>query len=136
MDTGTFGLAWLLAALALALHVADEASHDFLSWYNPRALGIRRALRGFPFPPTFTLLPWLAGLIAAVLVLAGLTPFAYAGAVWMRPAAYVLAVIHIANGLLHLGGSVQARRPVPGVWSAPVLLLTGSWLAYVALQFR
>jgi hypothetical protein len=134
MDTNTFGLAWLLAALALALHVADEASHDFLSWYNPRALAIRHALRGFPFPPTFTFLPWLLGLIAAVLLLAALTPFAYAGAAWVRPAAYVLAAIHLANGLLHVGGSLLARRPVPGVWSAPALLLAGAWLAYVALQ--
>jgi hypothetical protein len=71
-------------------------------------------------------------LIAGVLLLAALTPQAYAGRAWMRPLAYALATIHIGNGLLHIGGSILARRPVPGVWSAPVLLIAGAWLAYAA----
>ncbi len=127
-----FGAAWLAAVIALALHVADEASHDFLAWYNPRALSIRRALHGFPFPPTFTFVPWLLGLIAGVLALAALTPLAYAGRTWVRPLAYAVAAIHLGNGLLHIGGSVLARRALPGVWSAPALLAAGGWLAYAA----
>ena len=67
-----------------------------------------------------------------MLVLGGLTPFAYRGASWLRPLAYVLAAEHVGNGLLHLTGSVLARRRVPGVLSAPVLVLTGAWLAYAA----
>jgi hypothetical protein len=130
--TATFGQAWLAATIALALHVADEATHDFLAWYNPSALRIRRALGGLPFPPTFTFWPWLLGLIAAVLLLGVLTPFAYRGTPWLRPCAFALAVIHIANGCLHLVGSGLARRAVPGVLSAPVLLATGVWLAYAA----
>jgi hypothetical protein len=128
----TFGLAWLAATVALALHVADEATHDFLAWYNPSALRIRRALGGLPFPPTFTFVPWLLGLIAAVMALGALTPFAYRGMLWLRPLAYVLAAIHVGNGLLHLVGSILAGRRVPGVLSAPILVLTGGWLAYVA----
>lgn len=126
----TFGLAWLIATIALALHVLDEATHDFLSWYNPRALRIRRALGGLPFPPTFTFLPWVLGLSVAVLVLASLTPAAYAGSSWLRPLGYALAAIHIANGLLHLVGSLIAKRLVPGVLSAPLLVISGAWLAY------
>lgn len=126
----TFGLAWLLATVALALHVVDEATHDFLSWYNPRALRIRHALHGLPFPPTFTFVPWVLGLSAAVLVLASLTPAAYAGSSWLHPFGYALAAIHIANGLMHLVGSLLARRLVPGVLSAPLLLMSGAWLAY------
>lgn len=38
------GDAWLASVIALALHVADEATHDFLGWYNPRALRIRFVL--------------------------------------------------------------------------------------------
>ena len=128
----SFGWAWLAATLALALHVADEATHDFLSWYNPRALRIRRALGGLPFPPTFTFVPWLLGLLAAILLLGALTPAAYLGEAWLRPAAYVLAVVHIGNGLLHIGGSLLARRMVPGTWSAPLLVATGVWLALAA----
>jgi uncharacterized protein with HXXEE motif len=126
----TFGLAWLIATIALALHVVDEATHDFLSWYNPRALGIRQALGGLPFPPTFTFLPWVLGLSVAVLILASLTPAAYAGSAWIRPFGYALAAIHIANGLLHLVGSILARRLVPGVLSAPFLMISGAWLLY------
>ena len=127
-----FGWSWLAATIALAIHVADEATHDFLSWYNPRALRIRRALGGLPFPPTFTFVPWVTGLSAAVLLLAALTPAAYARAPWLRLTAYFLAVIHIGNGLLHVSASVLARRAVPGVLSAPLLLVTGIWLAYAA----
>lgn len=126
------GPAWLAAVVALALHVVDEASHDFLAWYNPRALRIRPIFHGLPFPPTFTFFPWLFGLTAAVLALAALTPLAYAGRGWLRPFAYALATVHIGNGLLHIGGSVLARRLVPGVWSAPLLLAAGAWLGYAA----
>ena len=130
----SIGWAWLAATVALALHVADEATHDFLAWYNPRALRIRQVLGGIPFPPTFTFLPWLAGLLVAVLLLGTLTPAAYAGASWLQPLAYVLTAIHIGNGLLHLAGSVLARRLVPGALSAPLLLLTGIWLGYAAAR--
>jgi ABC-type antimicrobial peptide transport system permease subunit len=92
----TFGLAWLIATSSLALHVVDEATHDFLSWYNPRALRIRQALGGLPFPPTFTFVPWVFGLCVVVLVLASLTPAAYAGSSWIRPFGYALAAVHIA----------------------------------------
>ncbi|HKE91469.1 MAG TPA: HXXEE domain-containing protein [Gemmatimonadales bacterium] len=131
---GSFGWAWLAATIALALHVADEASHDFLAWYNPRALRIRQVLGGLPFPPTFTFWPWLIGLTAAVLLLAAMTFSAFAGEHWLQSVAYFLSVIHVANGLLHLGASVAARRTVPGVLSAPLLLVTGSWLAYAAAR--
>jgi len=53
----SFGWAWLAATIALALHLADEARHDFLGSYNPRALQIRRWLGGIRFPPTFTFAP-------------------------------------------------------------------------------
>lgn len=129
---GQFGWAWLAATIALALHVADQATHDFLAWYNPRVLRIRQALGGVPFPPTFTFWPWLVGLMAAVLALATMTPSAFAGEHWLRSVAYFLSIVHIANGLLHLGAAVAARRSVPGVLSAPLLLLTGIWLAYSA----
>jgi hypothetical protein len=128
----TFGLAWLAATVALALHVADEASHDFLTGYNASALRIRRVLGGLPFPPTFTFWPWILGLCAGVVLLAALTPAAFAGRAWMRPLAYLLAAIHVGNGIGHLGGSLVAGRQLPGVQSAPLLLLAGAWLGYAA----
>jgi hypothetical protein len=130
----TFGWAWLAATLALGLHIADEATHDFLAWYNPQALRIRRFLGGFPFPPTFTFWPWLIALSLAVLILAGLTPHAYAGSPSLRVLAIVMGVEHVGNGLLHLGAGVVTRRAVPGIWSAPILLATGIWLLYSTLR--
>jgi hypothetical protein len=131
---GHFGWAWLAATIALGLHVADEAAHDFLAWYNPRALRIRQVLGGLPFPPTFSFWPWLIGLMLAVLMLTALVPSAFAGERWLRSVAYFLSVVHIANGLLHLGAAIAARRTVPGVLSAPLLLLTGIWLASAAAR--
>ena len=129
-----FGWAWSAAAGALALHVTDEATHDFLGWYNPRALRIRRLLHGVPFPPTFTFWPWLIALGVGIGALAGLTPSAFAGTAWLRPAGSVLGVIHVLNGTLHLGAALLAKRAVPGVLSAPLLLAAGIWLWHAAGQ--
>ena len=123
-----FGFAWIAAVGALAIHVADEATHDFLSWYNPQALRIRGLMHGIPFPPTFTFWPWLMALGAGIALLAALTAAAFAGASWMRPAAYALSAIHLLNGTGHLVGALLARRAVPGVLSAPLLLAASIWL--------
>ena len=123
----SFGLPWLAAVIALALHVADEAAHDFLSWYNPQALRIRKFLK-VPFPPTFTFWPWLGGLIVAVVILAALTPNAFAGSAWLRPLAIVMGAEHVGNGLLHLVVGTVKRCAVPGILSAPLMLVTGARL--------
>ena len=128
-----FGYAWLASVGALAVHVLDEASHDFLSWYNPQALRIRQALR-VPFPPTFTFWPWLIALVVAVALLGALTPLAFARAPWLTPIAYALSVIHLVNGLIHIVGAFRSKRLVPGVLSAPLLLATGLWLWHAAGQ--
>jgi|SRR5947207_353385 len=133
-STTAFGWAWVAATLALALHIADEATHDFLAWYNPQPLRIRRFLGGFPFPPTFTFWPWLIGLSLAVLMLAVLIPQAYAGNSWLRVLAIVMGVEHVGNGLLHVGAGLMMRRAVPGIWSAPILLATGIWLLHSTLR--
>ena len=135
-DVFTFGCAWLASAATLAVHVADEAAHDFLSWYNPQALRIRARLGGVPFPPTFTFWPWLGGLSAGVVALALLTPLAFAGVPSLVDVAYALAVVHVVNGVLHLSGGIISRRAVPGIWSAPLLIASGVWLGYAAWQVR
>ena len=125
-----FGWAWIAAIVAAALHVADEAAHDFLTWYNPQALRIRRLLGDFPFPPTFAFWPWLIALSLAVIVLAALTPQVVARTRWVRPLAIIIAAEHIGNGLLHFAADVATRRAVPGIWSAPLLMITGLWLFF------
>lgn len=122
--------------IALALHVADEAAHDFLAWYNPIVRRLRARFGGLPFPPTFTFWPWLGGLIVLTAGLLALTPQAYAGRSWLRPAALVLGVINTGNGLLHLVAAAVAGRRVPGVLSAPLLLASAIWLLTVTLRLR
>ena len=107
--------------------MVDEALTDFLSVYNPAVRAIRTRFRFFPLP-TFTFRVWLTGLVVAVLVLASLTPFAFRGAAWMKPLGYAFGLIMAGNGLLHLVGSVYMRRPMPGVYSAPLILAAALYL--------
>ena len=134
MTFGGFGQAWLVMSIALGLHVADEAAHDFLAWYNPIARRLRARLWRVPFPPTFTFWPWLIGLIILTATLLVLTPLAYEGRPWLRPVGYVVSCINIGNGLLHIVGAALAGRRVPGVLSAPILLASALWLLYATLR--
>ncbi len=122
-----FGLAWAVLCAAFAIHVADEALTDFLSVYNPAVRAIRARFPFLPLP-VFSFRVWLTGLVVAVLGLASLTPAAARGAAGMRPAAYVFAVIMAGNGVLHIIGSVRMKKPMPGVYSAPLILAAAVYL--------
>jgi hypothetical protein len=115
------GLAWATLCVAFAIHVADEALTDFLSVYNPAVRAIRTRFPFLPLP-TFTFRVWLTGLVAAVLVLASLTPLAFRGVAWIRPVGYAYGIVMVGNGLLHLVGSFCMRKAMPGVYSAPLIL--------------
>ncbi|HEX9084607.1 MAG TPA: HXXEE domain-containing protein [Gemmatimonadaceae bacterium] len=127
-----FGRAWLALGIAVGLHVIDEAAHHFLDWYNPIARRIRGKLFGLLFPPVFTFWPWFLALWAAVAAFLFLTPLAYQGRGWLVPVAIAVSLINIFNGLLHLVATVVLRRRVPGVLSAPFLLVASAWLLYAA----
>jgi hypothetical protein len=133
MPHWTFGLAWVGFAIAIALHVADEATHDFLSVYNPNARAIRQR---FHIPiPVFSFHGFIVALSCAVTLLLVLSPFAFQGAHWLRVLAIPVAIlVGIGNGCLHLGGSVLYRRWMPGVLTAPLLLVVGSWLLWSTSQ--
>jgi hypothetical protein len=131
------GRAWILLCLALAAHVTDEALNGFLSVYNPTVLALRARIPWLPMP-TFTFTAWLAGLLAACVVLLALSRFVYRGARWVRPLAYAFAVIMIFNGLGHTAGtiagqslfSVPSPRPMPGFCSSPLLLAASTYLLF------
>jgi len=131
------GIAWIALCLALALHVTDEASTRFLSVYNPTVIAMRERVAWFPMP-TFEFGTWLAGLIAANVLLLALSVFAFRGSRWLRPLAYVFAVIMILNGLGHTLGtiagqtvpSVHFARPMPGFYSSPGLLAASIYLLW------
>ena len=122
-----WGFAWLMLTVAFALHVADEATTDFLSVYNPTVRAIRAKLPYLPLP-TFTFGVWLTGLIVAVLIMFALSVFAFRGARWLRFVAYPYAVIMLLNGTQHLVGSVYMHRVMPGAISSPFLIAASLWL--------
>jgi hypothetical protein len=121
--------------LVLALHVWDEATHDFLSLYNPIALRIRQAAPFLPIP-VFTFRVWLAGLIGALVLLFGLSPFVFKGASWTRGASYVFGAIMLLNGCSHILGSIYSSRLLAGTYSAPLLVLASLALILVVPRAR
>lgn len=123
-----FGTAWLGFAAALAVRVTDEATHDFLSTYNPAALAIRARLPFLPLP-TFTFSDWLGELLAGIALLLCVSPLAFRGARWLRRAALPLAiVVGVFNASLHMASSVYYGRWMPGVYSSPLLLVAALFL--------
>ena len=127
-----FGYAWVAFALTVAVHVTDEATHDFLSVYNPLARAIRERVPFLPIP-TFTFEIWIAGLAAGILLLLALSPLAFKNNRTLRYIAFPLAVIvGLFNAAGHFGGSLYFQRWMPGVYSAPLLLLAAIWLLVAA----
>jgi Protein of unknown function with HXXEE motif len=129
-----FGIYWLFFGYTLALHVLDEAGHDFLSVYNPNADAIQRAV---PFLrlPTLTFQEFIGILVFFLTCLLALTPLAFRGLKWVRGFAVPVAVVAgIMNGLGHILSSIYLRRGMPGVYSAPLILLSGTLLLRSALE--
>jgi len=122
-------VAWVALCLALAVHVIDEALTDFLSVYNPAVISIRERLPWAPLP-TLTFEARLGGLIVAVIVLTSLTVLVLRGARVMIPVSYAFGALMLGNGLLHIAGSLQLGRPMPGVYSAPLLLGASGYLLF------
>jgi hypothetical protein len=135
MPNASVGRAWLVLCAALALHVLDEALTGFLKVYNPTVVAIRAELPWLPLP-VFRFETWIAGLIAAIIVLLALSVFVFRGARWTRPVAYALAIIMTANALGHTAGTIFGRtiadvsfpRPMPGFYSSPLLLAASIFL--------
>jgi len=125
-------VAWAGLTVAFALHVWDEAAHNFLDMYNPVAAALRVRLGGVPFPPVFTFATWLGTLLGALLLLTGAIPLVRHGGRWVVPAAYVYAGVHLLNAFGHLAISIAQRRLAPGAWSAPVLAIAAGYLTIEA----
>lgn len=134
------GFAWTALCASLGLHVFDEASTGFLSVYNPTVAAMRQRISFFPMP-TFEYREWLTGLIAGTTILFALSPFMFCGARWIRPLAYMFAVVMLLNGCAHTAGTIFGRtvdsvrfpRPMPGFYSSPVVLMAS---IYMLIQLR
>ena len=129
------GWAWFGLCVALALHVTDEALTDFLSVYNPTVESLKQRLPWLPLP-TFQFRTWLDGLVAAVVLLVGVTPLISRGVQMLRVLAYPFGVLMALNALGHLTGSLVLGRLLPGVYSSPVLLMASMYLLFQLARSR
>jgi hypothetical protein len=112
----------------VAVHVTDEALHDFLSTYNSSARAIRARLPFLPLP-TFSFRVWLTLLIAGILLALFLSPLAFRGDSWLRIVSRPLGIlVGVLNAALHIGSSIYFHRWMPGVYSSPLLLLAAVYL--------
>jgi hypothetical protein len=127
--------------IALALHVADEALTGFLSVYNPTVLALRARLGYWPMP-TFEFREWLTGLMVLIVVLAGLSPFAFRNARPMRRLMFFCVLVAgIFNACGHIVATIFGQtvatvrfpRPAPGFYSSLLLLPAA---IYVLAQLR
>ena len=123
----TWGLTWVGLTVSFALHVWDEAAHDFLSFYNPNVEAIRIRWPLIPLP-TLTFGMFLGGLSALVFVMALLAPAAFRGRAWLKIIAYPYGVIMLLNGAQHIAVSLYLGRLMPGVLSSPLLLVASAAL--------
>ncbi len=129
-----FGIYWPFFGYTLALHVLDEAGHDFLTLFISNALAIRRAV-SFPRIPVLTLQDFIGILALFLTLLLALAPLAFRGSNWVRGLAIpVSAIGGILNGLMHILSSIYLKRLMPGVYSSPLHLLAGTLLLKEALR--
>lgn len=128
-------VAWLCLAVALALHVTDEALTGFLPVYN-EIVGRIRATHPWVPLPTFTFPVWLAGLIIGVLLLLALTPVVSRGAGWIRVVSLILGVMMMGNAVGHVAASLYWGRLAPGVYSSPLLFIAAVALLVTASRAR
>ncbi len=120
--TRKWGMAWVSLALAVALHVTDEALTGFLPLYNSVVQSLREPFSWIPLP-TFSFPVWITGLAIGVLILLGLSPLVFAGSRLLRPVSYFLGILMVANAFGHIGASIYWGKLAPGVYSSPVLLV-------------
>jgi hypothetical protein len=130
-----FGLSWFLSCAAFAFHVWDLWEHDFLSYYNATVLTLYGHFCWFP-RIDITYRGWLLGMVLPIALCMALTPYAFRNANWLRPLAYLFALVQFLNAIgiaiSELRGStvpsVRFEGIAPGLYTAPLLLATSTYL--------
>lgn len=120
------GLAWFYLCCLLVAHGVEEAMGGFVDVWNP-VLATVRATTGLPLPQ-FQISVWLGCLVVVVLVLLALTAFAFRTPMSMTTASVVFGAIMIVNGVNHLASPLYLGRFLPGQFTSPLLIASGTWL--------
>lgn len=124
--------AWLAVTFALMLHVLEGALRNYLDFYNPLAMSLRDMLL-WTWMPTFTLAAWLGGWTAILTVLYGMTWFAAYAARWMVWAAIAYAEVMFLFAAAKIGFAIYLEKAIPGLFTAPLLLIASAWLTMEAI---
>lgn len=131
-----FGILWLFFGYSLALHALDEAGNNFLFFYNANVIAMRRTWPSF-FMPVLSLQSFIGIMLCGLAVWLALVPLAFRRRTWMRVLAVPVALLGgIANGCVHMIASIVYRRFMPGVYTAPLILLAGILLLRDAVKAR
>lgn len=126
---------WFLLVSALAVHVIDEGSTGFLSFYNELVLMIRNSTGFFPMP-TFQFQIWLGGLILSILIFYSITHLVGKARGFLKVPIAAFGVLMILNGCGHIAGSVYFGRVLPGFWSSFLLIPSGIYLMVSLVSTR
>jgi hypothetical protein len=127
-----FGNAWLFLSLSLAIHVIDETENDFLSFYNLIGNRFKESWH-LPFL-TFTFSQWISGLMVLIIIALSLTVLAYRGKKIIYFLAWPYSIIMFFDGLIHIAGSIYFGFLVPGIYSAPLLIIGSMFLFYRTMK--
>ena len=123
--------AWPLACTVFAIHLAEETLHGSFGFYADILSLVGSFFPSLDMPP-FDRDVWFINLLGSLAVLIALTPLVRARNALMRPASWLFGLFLAANGAMHLWLGLATQALVPGIWSAPLVLLAGLWLLVVA----
>ncbi len=128
--------AWLALTVALTFHVIEGALRNYLDFYNPLAMSLRDMML-WTWMPTFTFAAWIGGWIVILAALYGMTWFAAYAVRWMVWFAIAYAEVIFLFAAAKLGFAIYLQKAIPGVYTAPLLLIASSWLTIeAALSLR
>ena len=87
--------------------------------------------------PVFTFRQWVGSLLCGLALWLVLAPLAFRGLKWLRWLAIPVAILAgIGNALGHILSSIYMWRFMPGVYSAPLILLSGIILLSSAIRME
>lgn len=126
-EANRVGTIYLLLGLAQAAHSVEEMRTHLYDFFWSATGLLHSTIPSFPqfrlAADSFAVLN-----MTFIALLLGTVPLVYAGRRWAWFLAGVAAIIEVFNGLAHLSGAVVFGGYVPGVTSAPLLLILGIFL--------
>jgi hypothetical protein len=123
--------AWIALTIAFGLHVADEMTGGSLDMYNRVATALHARFEWLVLP-SLGFAPRMAILACGVLVLLALTPAVWRGARLLVLLSLPLGVLMVMDGLYHIVLAVAHHGSVPGLRTAPLIVLAALWLLVAA----